>query len=272
MPIFTGTSGNDSLNGTSGDDTLLGLDGNDFIRGNGGNDLIYGGNGSDFIRGGDGADLIDGGAGNDRAGYYQTDAALGGATVSLLLQGSAQNTGSQGWDTLVNIEHVSGTPFADTLTGDANDNWLWGSGAWLFGAVISTTNNDVIDGGAGNDLLTVGAGDHVLIGGVGIDTVRYTENGGTETGLVVSLLLQGGVQSTGNGSWTITGIENLSGGVANDTLTGDGGANVLAGDSGNDTLIGGGGKARSSPRLQIKAETCGAGVDLVTFGDFIGAD
>ena len=53
----------------------------------------------------------------------------GGATVDLRLQGQAQNTGSQGWDTLVGIENLSGTPFADTLIGDDNANWLWGSPA-----------------------------------------------------------------------------------------------------------------------------------------------
>ena len=46
-------------------------------------------------------------------------------------------------DTLVNIENVSGTMYGDQLTGDGNDNWLWGS-------VGGTrhTNNDMLDGGA----------------------------------------------------------------------------------------------------------------------------
>jgi len=48
-------------------------------------------------------------------------------------------------------------------------------------------------------------------------------------------------KATGNGNWTLTGIENLTGGVADDTLTGDGNANVLGGSAGNDTLVGGGG-------------------------------
>ena len=57
----------------------------------------------------------------------------------------------------------------------------------------------------------------------------------------MSLELQGAPQATGAGNWTLNGIENLSGGINNDTLTGDGGTNVLAGNAGNDTLIGGAG-------------------------------
>ena len=235
-----GSAFNDSLVGNGQANVLTGGDGDAGLLGGGGNDALYGGNGNDFLNAGNGDDLIDGGAGFDRAGYFQTNAALGGVTVSLLLQGVAQNVGSQGWDTLVSIENVSGTPFADTLIGDGGDNWLWGSISWL-GAVQSTTNNDTIDGGGGNDLIEVGFGNHMLTGGSGNDTVLYSENGATEVGVTISLALQGGAQTTGAGSWTLNGFENLSGGHANDTLIGDGNVNVLAGGDGDDLLVGGGG-------------------------------
>ena len=235
---ITGSVYNDSLTGNGLANVLAGGDGGDTLRGGGGNDALYGGNGSDFINGGNGDDLIDGGDGIDRAAYFQSNAALGGITVSLLLQGTAQYVGSQGWDTLVGIENVSGTAFADTITGDAGDNWLWGSTSWL-GAVQSVTNNDTIDGGGGNDLIWIGSGNHSLTGGTGSDTVRYTEQGaGAEVGVAISLALQGGAQNTGAGSWTLNGIENLIGGIGNDQLTGDGNANVLTGGSGNDELVG----------------------------------
>ena len=233
----TGSAYDDVLTGNGLANVLIGGDGGDALRGNGGNDALYGGNGSDFINGGNGDDLIDGGDGIDRAGYFQDNPALGGINVSLLLQGTAQYVGSQGWDTLVGIENVSGTPFADTITGDAGDNWLWGSTSWL-GAVQSVTNNDTIDGGGGNDLIQIGFGNHILTGGSGNDTLRYSENGGAEVGVTVSLALQGGAQNTGAGSWTLNGIENLIGGIGNDQLTGDGNANVLTGGSGNDELVG----------------------------------
>jgi Ca2+-binding RTX toxin-like protein len=56
--------------------------------------------------------------------------------------------------------------------------------------------------------------------------------------LIVSLATTA-AQNTGNGNWTISGVENLSGGIGNDNLTGDDNNNVLAGDRGNDILTGG---------------------------------
>jgi Ca2+-binding RTX toxin-like protein len=234
----TGSAFNDTLIGDFNANVLGGGGGNDRILGNGGNDTIDGGAGADYITGGNGNDVIAGGAGNDRVGYYQTNAALGGATVSLLIAG-AQNVGSQGMDTLSGVEHVSGTPFADTLTGDGGDNWLWGAAATISPGNVSATNNDTLNGGGGNDLLTVGIGNHTLIGGIGTDTVRFTENGvPVEAALTITLMTQGRAQTTGNGSWTLTSIENLSGGIGADKLTGDDFANVLAGDLGADNLIG----------------------------------
>lgn len=241
----TGSAYDDVLTGNALANVLIGGDGGDALRGNGGNDALYGGNGSDFINGGNGDDLIDGGEGIDRAGYFQGNAALGGITVSLLLQGTAQYVGSQGWDTLVGIENVSGTAFADTITGDGGDNWLWGSTSWLINAdqsvTQSVTNNDTIDGGGGNDLIQIGFGNHILTGGSGNDTLRYSENGSPETGIAVSLVLQGGAQNTGAGSWTLNGIENLTGGLGSDQLGGDDNGNILTGGGGDDELVGGAG-------------------------------
>jgi len=233
--------GNDALDGGAGDDTLYGGGGNDVLTGGAGNDANYGGSGDDLIRGRAGDDLIDGGDGYDRAGYYHTDEAAGGVTVDLNIAGP-QDTGSQGLDTLVSIEYVSGTPFADVLTGDGNDNILWGSTATIDpGNWVSTTNNDTLDGGGGNDLLVAGIGNQTLTGGDGIDTVGFTENFGDDPAIHLSLLLQGVAQDTGVGQWTLNDIENLSGGDDNDELTGDDNANILAGSAGNDILSGGDG-------------------------------
>src|SRR5687768_4789232 len=111
MAIIIGTAGPDRLPGTAGDDEIHGLGGNDVVRALEGADLLYGDSGDDFLVGGLGDDLIDGGAGGfDRAGYGNT---IGGVTVDLRLQGVAQNTGSQGYDTLVGIEFLSGSNFND---------------------------------------------------------------------------------------------------------------------------------------------------------------
>jgi Ca2+-binding RTX toxin-like protein len=287
MPIVSGTASDDILSGTSGDDSISGYGGNDFInggdgndmldggddhddvRGGNGNDIILAGNGDDLLYGNSGDDFLDGGAGFDRVGYYS--GATAGVTVDLTLQGAAQDTG-QGFDTLVGIEHVSGTAFSDTLIGDNGDNVLWGSAATLIDGVIASTNNDMLIGGGGHDLLIAGIGNHSIDGGSGIDTFRFTENGASETGITLSLLLQGSAQTSGNGSWTLSGIENLSGSISADNLTGDGNDNVLAGDLGDDTLSGGAGNDTLYGDGQINWDTHGTGRSgpIVTYADATG--
>jgi Ca2+-binding RTX toxin-like protein len=239
--IILGLEGDDVLLGQDGDDTLDGGAGDDALRGRSGADTLLGGDGDDYLIGGEGDDVVDGGSGLDRAGFslIATDPQVG-VTVDLALQGVAQDTG-HGLDTLINIEHVSGTIYSDVISGDGNANWLW-SGS---GAVDGSSGDDVLSGRGGDDLLEVGSGNHTLDGGADNDTVSFYSNGDIGfddgTGVTVSLALQGAGQDTGHGTMTLTGVENLSGSIADDALTGDAGANVLAGMDGADTLSGGDG-------------------------------
>ena len=53
-------------------------------------------------------------------------------------------------------EYLQQTGAADTITGDDNGNWLWGSSSLYdpgSGTIQSTTNNDTISAGGGNDLV-----------------------------------------------------------------------------------------------------------------------
>lgn len=230
-----GGDGNDTLIGAAGDDQIEGGGGNDFVVGEDGNDTVLGGDGSDTLRGGLGDDVLDGGAGFDRVSNYGTSSTTG-VTVSLLLQGTPQDTG-QGMDTLTDIEALSGTPYNDTLIGDHSANWLIAGG----------DSDDTLIGNGGDDLLEVGGGigggDHSLDGGSGIDTVSFLNlnNAPGMAAVNVSLALQGTAQDTGNGMMTLTDIENLSGSIFDDSLTGDGGANLIAGHVGDDVLAGGAG-------------------------------
>ncbi len=246
MPVINGTPGDDFVPGTSGDDTINGDTGNDTLRGNGGadtvngddghdfvtgdagDDVLHGGNGDDFVRGGAGDDLVDGGAGFDRATFSTNDVNVG-VTVDLNLQGVAQNTG-HGMDTLVGIEHVSGTNLNDTLTGDGGANWIWGQGG-----------NDTLNGNGGDDLIEVGQGNATVNGGGGTDTLSFFNNQDFAGGVNVNLATVAAQAVYAGSSMTIAGIENVSGSVFNDTITGDGANNVLAGLQGNDTLNGAGG-------------------------------
>ena len=119
-----GGSGNDILVGNQANNMLAGGAGNDILGSLDGNDTLMGAVGNDVLDGGAGNDIEDGGAaGSDTAAYLD---APGGVTVSLVLQGSAQNTVAAGIDTLTNIENLIGSLFNDTLRGDANANILSG--------------------------------------------------------------------------------------------------------------------------------------------------
>ena len=147
--IIFGLDGDDLLLGFKGTDKLLGQDGDDEILGGGGDDFLVGGNGDDFLVGGAGADVLDGGADDDRASYFDSSA---GVTVNL-----KTGTGSGGeaeGDTLLSIEELTGSAFADFLTRDDGGNILFGH-----------AGDDVLKGGGGADLLMGGEDDDVLIGG-----------------------------------------------------------------------------------------------------------
>ncbi|UUR08106.1 beta strand repeat-containing protein [Sphingomonas glaciei] len=242
---YLGTDGADviapggvvEINGLDGDDTLIGGSGNDILRGGGGSDKLYGGAGSDLLSefsgnyGPFGDDLYDGGSGADRVSYFRDGGP--GVVVDLRIVGP-QNTGSQGFDTLVSIEHVTATYGDDILTGNEAQNWFW-----------SFSGSDQLSGNGGDDYFTVGRGNKIISGGEGIDTVDIldlaTSPLDTLNGLTISLALQGTPQATGTGNWTLSGIENLGGWYGNDKLIGDGNGNVLAGGQGDDSLLGGGG-------------------------------
>ena len=118
--------GNDTIYGSYQDDpSLVGL---------GGNDIIYGLDGNDILRGGLGDDYLDGGSGVNWVDHFGT---TGPVEVNL---STARSVGSDGNDTLVNIQNIFGGGFNDVLTGDASNNIFQGG-----------AGNDVIDGKAGED-------------------------------------------------------------------------------------------------------------------------
>jgi Ca2+-binding RTX toxin-like protein len=227
---LTGSNFNDALAGNSGTNVLSGLAGSDILAGAGGTDQLLGGDGNDLLNGGTHNDLLNGGLGSDTADYgtftigrQPVIGATAGVTVTLTVQGAAQNTGGAGLDTLVSIENLTGSDFNDILIGNSADNVLTGR-----------AGNDTLIGGLGNDTLQGDSGNDTLNGGAGIDTASYRT---ATAGVTVSL--DNGVYNTGGaGRDTLVDIEILTGSNFNDTLTGSNSivGGTLNGGLGNDTL------------------------------------
>ncbi|MCS6627354.1 Ig-like domain-containing protein [Roseibacterium beibuensis] len=210
---FEGTGG-------AGANAITGGAGNDILAGLGGDDTLNGGLGDDVLRGGAGLDVLIGGGGVDAADYSQA----AGAVTASLTTGSASNDGDGGTDGFSGVENLLGSAFGDSLTGNGAANQLSGG-----------VGNDVLSGLNGDDVLIGGAGVDVLNGGGGVDTVDYS---GAASGMRAQLNSNASTNDGDGGTDTFSGIENLTGSAFNDTLIGDGGANVLRGGLGSDTLIG----------------------------------
>ena len=97
---------------------------------------------------------------------------------------------------------------------------------------------DTITGGAGNDTLFGNGGGDTLNGGGGIDTADYSS---AATPVTVTLDGSAGDGESGESDNVGVDVENVTGGSANDVLTGSGAANTLSGGAGNDLLRGAGG-------------------------------
>lgn len=219
-------------------ETLAGTDGRDTLSGLGGDDTLTGGLGDDVLIGGEGDDRLDGGAGTDLATYF---GATSGVTVSLAIAGE-QDTG-QGRDTLIRIENLTGSMFADTLIGDERAN-----------RITTYGGADVVDGGDGNDVILLTSNPASIDGGAGTDQVVVLDTltdvtDQTFTGVENLFVRDGALVDLSGLSEAIRTVRLASdelgiafiGAAAADRITGGKGADVLAGGVGADSVAGGSG-------------------------------
>ena len=229
-----GSGFNDTLRGDAQANNLLGLAGNDVLDGRAGADSLYGGDGNDTLIGGEGADRLEGGNGIDLASYETATAA-----VRIDLVTPTLNLGDALGDTFITVEGFILTGFADTFSGSAAGEQVYGGAG--NDTLTSLAGNDLLAGGIGNDLLYGGDGDDTLMGGAGADRLE----GGNGNDLVSYADATAGVRAdfttpglnTGDAAGDVyVTVENLEGSAFGDTLVGDGGANRIFGLQGNDQI------------------------------------
>ncbi|WP_046866989.1 M10 family metallopeptidase C-terminal domain-containing protein [Microvirga massiliensis] len=274
--------------GTEGDDTLEGSIYNDRLYGRGGDDILIGGRGPD---------LLDGGAGSDTADY---DRSLEAVDIDLRRSGPQSGGHAEG-DILVSIENLTGSAYADRLTGNGAANVIRGG-----------YGDDTIDGQGGQDQLYGDRGDDTIIlrgaeggtayGGRGQDTITLMSDGSIAYGddgrdvlraIGSNNQLYGG---TGSDSVTIEGDNNsaygddggdvmnigagnyngnlLDGGAGDDDLRvfGGGDGNVLKGGAGSDVIMGGAGADIINGGADDDLMSGGEGADIFIYEPGGGTD
>lgn len=258
--------GTNSLNGT----------------GNNLNNVVWMNIGDNVVDGGN--DTLFGGVQGDTLSYEF--GATAGITFDLAITG-AQATGGSGSDTVVNFENLTGSNYNDLLSGTGAANTLDGLAgvdtvsyanatalvavdlssqtATTLGVTDIVRNFENIVASNFNDVLIGDLGNNAFDGGSGIDTVSFQNVKLNEGGIVANLTTAGAQNTRASGVDTFIRVENLTGSVNDDILTGDGVANVLDGSDGNDVLRGEGGRDSLTGGLGDDWINGGASIDTAIF-------
>lgn len=297
---IVGGSGDDTLTGTAGDNVMEGGDGNDSLVGAGGrdtasyagetgdvavdvrivggqdtggagvdtlvgfmsliggsgNDTLTGGTGANVIEGGDGSDVIDGRIGVDTADYSHATARV---QVSLALTGP-QNTLGAGTDSLVSMEDLRGSAFADGLAGSSAPNRISG-----------LDGDDILVGAANNDTLTGGLGADRMRGGTGYDTFDFNataESTRAAPDLVLDFIGAGASWGDVIDLSTIDANTTIAGNQAF-TFGGRGAGGLSLVDQGGDTLVRGNTDGDSAFEFAILLRDGGRHASVYSDADFV---
>lgn len=145
-----------------------------------GNDTVDGGGGG----GGDGVNFV------NAADYGGTAGVIGDLSLNQAIDGYGDT------DTLINIQHLRGTVFADTLRGSADANFLYGD-----------AGRDNIEGAGGDDRLVGGGGGDTIDGGEGYDQSVFA---GNRSGYTITGDSGRATVSGADGTDLLTNVEVLS--------------------------------------------------------------
>ena len=253
----TGSSYNDTVYGNAlKDNVLSGLGGSDTLDGRGGNNILRGGDGYVTLLSGCGEDYIDGGGDTDTVSYENATA---GITVRFdrpneeEFDYAGRDDGSGNFvikDTIVNVEDIRGSAYADTIYGNGSTNYIEGGGGDDF--ILAGGGYDFIDGGAGSDKITYNPDDYPdsatnpnfmdEIQGITVDlnSSDFVMVKETATNRLIDLVKSVEQVRATDGNDVIYGnnssAETFWGFDGNDTLYGRGGNDTLYGGEGNDTI------------------------------------
>ncbi|MCP4970858.1 MAG: calcium-binding protein, partial [Arcobacter sp.] len=167
------------------------------------------------------------------------------------------------------------------VTTNINDNLIYGSNTLeneIHGGIGKDTilggkNKDTIFSNEGNDTITLGLGDDIVDGGEGNDTLDFSSINKEDSSEGINADLETGV-ITGDGTDTVSNIENITGTQDKDILRGDEKVNILKGEdhadtlfgnAGNDTLEGGAGSDTLEGGLGDDSLDGGLGKDTVSY-------
>ena len=230
-------------------DTITGNPLANKLWGGAGADTLNGGAGEDIIDGGPGGDAINGGSGRDTVTYKNSETG-----VRVTVNATTGNEGGEAeGDRLSFVENLVGSGHNDRLFGDGLANKL--SGGAGNDRIVANIGSDTVEGGAGADTMDGDVVDSSNSGyaasPVASDTLSYASSAG---GVTIDLSRQYAAANatpaqqrahyaTGVGGDAagdrFRGFENVTGGMGNDRLTGDGWSNILTGGPGADRLDGG---------------------------------
>ncbi len=231
MGLYFGTNFANNITASDNDDIVYGYGGNDILNGGLGNDQLIGGTGNDLLIGGEGADFLSGGSGSDTADYRGNIADVFVSLKHRFGDGRGFGGTAEG-DHLVGIENVIGGDGSDDLRGDDNANVLTGGEGEDY--LRGYDGNDQLFGGEDSDWIFGGAGADHIDGGQDTDRAFYSESNAAVI-IDLGLFQASGGHAEGD---TLQAVEEVSGSLYNDQLTGDAQENSFSGNDGNDQLRG----------------------------------
>ena len=223
--------------------------------GSGGNDTILGDDTNNSLSGDVGNDSLDGRGGFDTADYsFFTNTNQSAGIVANLMTGTATDSWGN-TDTLVSIEQLTGTNFADDLTG-----------LQITDATASGGSESNLRGLAGNDTLRAPTVDST------VDADYRQDPGGVRVNLSAAAAVLGGINIAGGTARdgygdtdTLVNIQIVIGSNFDDIILGGDRADHLYGQAGNDTLIGGAGDDSLAGGAGADSYDGGGGFDLIIF-------